>query len=83
MAKTNSRLVARGFKQCERVYLSETFAPTVWSSCVHLLSAIACVCDVDFCHSDVDQAFVQSNVEDNVFLRMHKECCSDLSQKVV
>ena len=38
--------------------------------CVHLLSAIACECDLDLCHFDVDQAFVQADLEDDVFLRL-------------
>ena len=42
MVKAKSRLVARGFKQREGVDFGETFAPTVSSSCVRLLSAIAC-----------------------------------------
>ena len=51
------------------------------SSCVRFLSAIACECDLDLCHFDVDQAFVQSDLED-VFLRLPKGC-GDLSGKVV
>ena len=79
--KVKSRLVARGFKQLEGVDFSETFAPTVSNSCVRLLSAIACECDLDICHFDVDQAFVQSDLED-VFLRLPKGC-GDLSGKVI
>ena len=71
MVKVKSRLVARGFKQLEGVDFSETFASTVSNSCVRLLSAIACECDLDICHFDVDQAFVQSDLED-VFLRLPK-----------
>ena len=82
VAKAKSRLVARGFKQREGVDFSETFAPTVSSSCVRLLSAIACECDLDLCHFDVDQAFVQSDLEEDVFLRLPKGC-GDLSGKVV
>ena len=48
---------------------------------MRLLSAIACECDLDLCHLDVDQAFVRSDLED-VFLRLPKGC-SDLSGKVV
>ena len=81
VVKAKSRLVARGFKQREGVDFSETFAPTVPSSCVRLLSAIACECDLDLYHFDVDQAFVQSDLED-VFLRLPKGC-GDLSGKVV
>ena len=82
VVKAESRLVARGFKQREGVYFSETFAPTVSSSCVRLLSAIACQCDLDLCHFDVDQAFVQSDVEEDVFLRLPKGC-GDISGKFV
>ena len=49
---------------------------------MRLLSAIACECDLDLCHFDVDQAFVQSDLEEDVFLRLPKGC-GDLSGKVV
>ena len=58
------------------------FASTVLSSCVRLRSANACDCDLDLCHFDLDQAFVQSDLEENVFLRLPKGC-GDLSGKVV
>ena len=79
MVKAKSRLVVRGFKQREGVDFSETFAPTVSSSCVRLLSAIACECDFDLCHFDEDQAFVQSDLEEDVFLRLPKRCGDLLS----
>ena len=41
--KFEARLVARGFKQRERIGFSETFAPTVPGSCVRFLTAIACI----------------------------------------
>ena len=82
MVKAKSRLVARGSKQREGVDFSETFAPTVSSSCVRLMSAIACERDLDLCHFDVDQAFVQSDLEEDVSLRLPKGCCGDLSGKV-
>ena len=72
VVKAKSRLVARGFKQREGVVFSETFAPTVSSSCVRLLSVIACYCDLDLCHFDVDQAFVQSDRDEDVFRRLPK-----------
>ena len=53
--KAKSRLVTRGgFDQCKGVDFTGTFAPTVSSSCVRLLSAIASKCDLDLCHCDVD-----------------------------
>ena len=81
MVKAKSRLVARGFKQHNGVDFIETFVPTVSSSCVRLLSAIGCECDLDLCHFDVDQSFVQSDLED-VFLRLPSGC-GDLSGKIV
>ena len=80
MVNAKLRLVARGFKQREGVDFSETFAPTVSSSCVRLLSAIACECNLNLYIFDVDQAFVQSGLEEEVFLRLSKGC-SDLPGK--
>ena len=82
MVKANSRLVARGFIQREGINFGETFAPTMSSSCVRLLSAIACECDLNLCHFDVDQAFVQCYLNENVFLRLPKGC-GKMSGKVV
>ena len=82
MVKAKSRLVARGFKQHKGIDFGETFAPTVSSSGVRLLSAIACECDLDLCHSDVHPAFVQSRLGENVFLRLPKGC-GKMSGKVV
>ena len=82
MVKAKSRLVARGFKQREGVDFGETFAPMVSSSCVRLLSVIACERHLDLCRFDVDQAFVQSDLEEDVFLRLPKGC-GDLSGKAV
>ena len=49
---------------------------------MRLLRVIECECYLDICHFDVDQAFVQSDLEENVFLRLPKGR-SDLSGKVV
>ena len=80
--KAKSRLVTRGFKRREGVDFSETFAPIVSSSCARLLSVIACERDLDLRHFDIDQAFVQSDLEEDVFLRLPKGC-GDLSGKIV
>ena len=74
VVKAKSRLVAHGFKQREGIDFGETFSPTVSSSCVRLLSAIACECDLDICHFGVDQAFVQSRLDENIFLPLPRDC---------
>ena len=78
----SSRLAARGFKQREGIYFGETFVPTVSSSCVPLLGAIACKLDLDLCHFGVDQAFVRSHLDEDVFRRLPKGY-GKLSGKVV
>ena len=78
----SSKLVARGFKQREGIYFGETFAPTVSSSCVHLLRAIAYELDMDVCHFDVEQALVQFKLYYDVFEGWSKGCGS-LSGKIV
>ena len=82
ISKAKSRLVARRFKQREGIYFGETFAPTVLSSCVRLLNAIACKLDLDVGHFDAEQAFVQSKPDEDIFLRLPKSCGS-LSGKIV
>ena len=72
LEKTKSRLLARVFKQHEGKNFGETFAATVWGSCVRLLRAITCELDLDVCHFDVEQAFVQSKLDGDVFLRLPK-----------
>ena len=49
---------------------------------MRLLSAIACELDVDVCHFSVEQAFVQSKLDEDIFLRLPKGCGS-LSGKIV
>ena len=82
VSKAKSILVARGFKQREGIDFGEKVAPTVSSSCVRLLSAIACELDLDVCHFDVEQASVQSKLDEDVFLRLPRGC-GRLSGKVV
>ena len=68
--KAKARLVARGFSQREGIDFFETYAPTPSASCIRLLAAIANECDLDLCHFDAEQAFVQSELEEEVFLRL-------------
>ena len=49
---------------------------------MRLLSAIACELDLDVCHFDVEQAFVQSKLDEDVLLRLPKGC-GRLSGKIV
>ena len=80
-SRAKARLMARGFRQVEGVDYFDTFAPTPAPSCVRLLALIACELDLDLCHFDAEQAFIQSDLEDNVFMHL-PQGCGDLSGKV-
>ena len=58
--------MARDFRQVEGVDYFETFAPTPASSCVRLLPSTAYERNLDLCHFDAEQMFVQSDLEKNV-----------------
>ena len=82
VTKAKERLVPRGFNQREGIDYFETFAPTPAAGCIRLLSATACELDLDLCHFDAEQAFVQSNLEEDVFLRLPRGC-GNMSVQVV
>ena len=63
-------MVARGEEQKANVDFGELFAPTVAVSSVRLLTAMACELDLDLRHFDIEQAFVQSDLENDVFMRL-------------
>ena len=78
IAKAKARLVARGFSQRPGVDHNETFAPTSTASCIRMIAAIACELQLDACHFEVQQAFVQAEFQELVLTRMPKGC-GDLS----
>ena len=61
--KAKARLAARGFSQREGIDYFLTFSPTPAAACIRLLAATACGSDFDICQLDVNQVFVQSNLE--------------------
>lgn len=77
-----ARLVARGFGQRAGVDFFETFSPCPNVSSIRLLSAIACSLGLGVSHLDVSQAFVQSELEEVVYMRLPRNC-GELSGKVV
>ena len=67
-------MIVRGDEQRANVDFGELFAPTVAVSSVCLLTAMACELDVDLRHFDIEQAFVQSDLAENVFMRLPQGC---------
>ena len=82
VVRAKARLVARGFTQREGVDYLETFSPCPCVPSIRLLTAIACELGLDLCHFDAEQAFVQSTLDEEVYLRL-PQGCGALSGKVV
>lgn len=82
VVRAKARLVARGFGQRAGVDFFETFSPCPSVTSIRLLAAIACEKDWDLCHFDAEQAFVQSKLDEVVFVRLPPGC-GVLSGKVV
>ena len=82
VVRAKARLVARGFAWREGMDFFETFSPCPSVASIRLLAAIACEFDWDLCHFDAEQAFVQSKLDEVVFIRLPPGC-GELSGKVV
>ena len=77
-----ARLVARGFGQREGIGLFDIFSPCPSVMSIRLLAALACELDLNLCHFDAEQAFVQSELDEVVYIRLPRGCGA-LSGKVV
>jgi hypothetical protein len=63
-----ARLVARGFSQVQGIDYNETFAPTVRMDTLRMLMAIVAAKDLE-CHQvDVNNAFTESGLDEDIFL---------------
>ena len=68
--------------QREYIDFGDLYAPTVASSSVRLLAALACELDLELCHFDIDQALVKADLAEDVYMRF-PEGCGSLSGKDV
>ena len=62
--------------QREYIDFVDLYAPTVASSSVSLLAALACELDLELCHFDIDQAFVRADLAEDVYMRLPEGCGS-------
>ena len=82
VVRAKARLVARGFGQREGIGFFDTFSPYPPVMSIRLLAARACELDLELCHFDAEQAFVQSDLDEVVYIRLSPGCGA-LSGKVV
>jgi hypothetical protein len=67
-----ARLVARGFSQMYGVDYFETFAPTVRMDTLRIFVAIAAMKDLELTHMDVKNAFTESPLKEEIYLKPPK-----------
>ena len=72
--RAKARLVARGFGQREGIDFFDTFSPCPSVMSIRLLPALACELDLDLCHFDAEQVFVQSDLDDVMYIRLPPRC---------
>jgi len=63
-----SRLVAKGFSQKEGVDFFETWAPTARHTTARVFLHLAAIKDMEIHAMDVDQAFLQGDLEEEIFM---------------
>ena len=54
----------------------ETFSPTANAASIRLLVALACKHNLELLHWDIEQAFVQSELDHEVFMKLPPGCGS-------
>ena len=74
--KAKARLVAKGFSQRYQVDFLEVFSPTASAATIRILVALANIHGWDLSHFDVEQAFVQSKLDYEVYMRLPPGCGS-------
>ena len=65
--KAKSSLVSRRFKQRGAIDFREAYISTISRSCLRLLNAVACEFDLNLCHFDVSENFIQPKLDVDIF----------------
>ena len=80
--KPKARLVARGFSQVHTVDFMETYSPTPEALCVKTVVAVAVERDWELRQLDVKQAFIQADLDYDVYMKL-PDGCGDKSGEIV
>jgi hypothetical protein len=68
MTVYGTRLVAKGFRQIEGVDYDETFSPIAMLKSVRIMFAIAAFFDYEIWQMDVETAFLNGNIEVELYM---------------
>jgi hypothetical protein len=64
------RLVAQGYAQSQGIDYEEVFAPVARYNSTRILLAVANVCNWDIHQMDVKTAFLQGELEEEIYLKL-------------
>ena len=64
-----ARFCAQGFTQIKGIDYHDTFSPVVRLTTIRMLFAFAAEKDLDIVHWDVDSAFLQSNLTEEIYIK--------------
>jgi hypothetical protein len=67
-----ARLVAQGYTQVPGQDFNHTFAPVAWWDFIRFLLSVAAICDWELCHLDIKTAFLNRELEEELYLRKPK-----------
>lgn len=72
--KAKAILIEKGFSRVKGVDYFEPIAPTPNAASTHLEAGLARTLDLDVNHFDVEQTFVQSELDKGVYTRLPSGC---------
>ncbi len=67
-------LVAKGFMQIPRQDYTFTFAPVARWDSIHSILCIAALNNLELCHIDVKNAYLNTPLEEEIYMVVPKEC---------
>ena len=73
VARYKARLVAHGFRQREGIDYSETYSPTISFAAIRTVLSRAAVQNKEIVQLDIVTAFLESKVEEELYLHLPKE----------
>jgi len=83
VARYKARLVAHGFRQREGIDYLETYSPTISFAAIRTVLSKAAMEDKEIIKLDIVTAFLESKVEEELYLRLPKEFCLGKNGNVI